>query len=201
MKTPRLQGNSRSRSRGPGILQDAMLTLHDLLQFETLPRRPKCTPWSAELQTKFGMPWPTRIPQTTKPWRAMLAASSAWTNAYAELGGSRRDHQLPPKTQGFRLCQLQQQEHIQDSWTFQLPGGLYHLRNEAAASQRAYASTVLVQATRPDPVLTILDNGLYVLPLHPQDELPVFPSMTKRRYCLPTREKDRPRGAWRPLSR
>ena len=150
---------------------------------------------------KSGVQWPTRIPQTTKPWRAILAASSAWTNAYAELGSSLKDHQLFPKTQGFGICQLQQQEHILDHWTIQLQGGLYHLRNEAAASLRAYASTVLAQATRPDSVQTVLDDGLHTLPLHPQDELPVFPSMTKRRYCLPTREKDRPRGAWRPLSR
>ena len=53
---------------------------------------------------------------------------------------------------------------------------------------RAYASTVMAQATRPDPVLTVQDNSPHALPLPHQDELPVFTSMAKRRYCLPTRE-------------
>ena len=96
-------------------------------------------------------------------------------NAYAGLGDSLKDNQLPHKSLGIRLCQLLQQEHIQDPWTSPLREGQSHQRNEDAALPRPYVSTVLAQAIRPDPAQTVLDNDLYVLPLQPLDELPAFP--------------------------
>ena len=105
----------------------------------------------------------------------MLGASNAWMNDYNESGDSLKGNQLPLKSPEIRLYQLLEQEHIQDPWTSRAREGLNHQRNEDAALLRAYVSTVLAQAIRPDPALTVLDNDLYALPLQPLEELPVLP--------------------------
>ena len=105
----------------------------------------------------------------------MLGVSNEWMNAYAESGDSLEDNQLHPKSPGIRLCQLLQKEHTQDPWTSPPQEGLCHQRNEDASSLRAYVSTVLAQAIRPDAAQTVLDTDPYALPLQRLHELPVLP--------------------------
>ena len=108
------------------------------------------------------------------PWKAMWAALRGWMNAYTISGDSLKDYQLPPKIQEVSY-QPEQQEPTQNQWTSQLPRGLYHKRNVAAALQRAYVSMVLEQAIRQDHVQIVQDNDLYVQLLQSLDISPVAP--------------------------